>query len=228
MGGLLMFRIRPLRQLACFGAALALLSQAALAQSGAETLENLRACSEVGRDAARLACFDGVLAAERAASERASQPERDDTVPLVANAPNPAPERRAAASARRTDAAAATGAAAASEARGAATAAAAQRDTRSDRAPVRDNADRQNGNPANLDPENDESRAFTVVDINDEIPGATRFTSATGRIFVQTSGRTPPGGFPRVPFEAEVQDGALGSLFLVFGDNRRVRGRWAN
>jgi len=40
-------------------------SDAGLAQSDAEMLADLRACSSVDRERARLACFDGVLASER-------------------------------------------------------------------------------------------------------------------------------------------------------------------
>jgi hypothetical protein len=76
--------------------------------------------------------------------------------------------------------------------------------------------------------ENERPRTLTIVDVNDTLPGAARFTADTGRVFVQTSGGTPRGGYPDVPFEARIQDGAFGSLFLYVSERRRVRGIWAD
>lgn len=67
-----------------------------------------------------------------------------------------------------------------------------------------------------------------IVDLNASRPGAARFVTAAGEVLVQTSGGTPRGGFPEVPFEASLEDGAFGSLFLGVSERRRVRVKWAD
>jgi hypothetical protein len=67
-----------------------------------------------------------------------------------------------------------------------------------------------------------------IVDLNAELPGAARFVTDTGEVLVQTSGGTPRGGFPEVPFEARLETGTFGSLFLGISERRRVRVRFAD
>lgn len=201
-----MTRALSLRHIASIGATLWVFAPTVMAQSDAETLADLRACGAVERDGARLACFDGVLAAERAvATERAAAPER------AAEPERAAPAERAAAAER--NAAAAPNAV---RERTAAEPAVAAGLAGGDR--------RRSSGPGAESP----ARTVTIVEVNDDLPGAARFTADTGRVFLQTSGGTPRGGYPDVPFEARIQDGVFGSLFLYVGERRRVRGIWAD
>jgi len=61
-----------------------------------------------------------------------------------------------------------------------------------------------------------------IVDVNDSIPGAARLVTDTGQVYVQTNsgGRTM---LPRVPFEATIEVGTLGSVFLVPEGRRAIR-----
>lgn len=207
-----MTRALSLREIASIGAALWLFSQSGMAQSDAETLADLRACGAVERDGARLACFDGVLAAERAAGTEAGAAEAGAAGRRDPSASRAASPRVSAVSAQGRGASRA--AVRAADARGASAAetASAARDERGESGA----------------PETEQPLTVTIVDINDERPGAARFTDSTGRVFVQTSGGTPRGGYPDVPFEARIEDGVFGSLFLYVGERRRVRGDWAD
>jgi hypothetical protein len=67
----------------------------------------------------------------------------------------------------------------------------------------------------------------TIVEINPQLNGDATFVTDTGQVYVQTSGREPPGGYPALPFETTLRDGALGSLFLYLSERQRVRVRIA-
>jgi hypothetical protein len=201
-----MTRVLSLRRIASISAALWLFSQSAMAQSDAETLADLRACGTVERDGARLACFDGVLAAEQvAAAEAGVAGRRDSRAPGAASALVSGVSGQGRGESRAVRAADVPGVSAAN-------AAAAARDEHNE----------------SKAPETEQPRTVTIVDVNDDLPGAARFTDDAGRVFVQTSGGTPRGGYPDVPFEARIEDGIFGSLFLYISERRRVRGDWAD
>lgn len=67
-----------------------------------------------------------------------------------------------------------------------------------------------------------------IVDLTADRPGDARFITETGQVLIQTSGGTPPGGYPDVPFEATLEDGAFGSLFLGIRERRRIRVKWVD
>lgn len=69
----------------------------------------------------------------------------------------------------------------------------------------------------------EQPRVVTIVDVTADRPGEARFLTEAGQVYIQTSGRAPSGGYPDVPFEATLEGGALGSVFLAVGDRRRVR-----
>ena len=216
-----MTRALSLRQLASIGATLWLVSPSTLGQSDTETLANLRACGSVTRDAARLACFDRALAAEQAAAATVVTTDRTvATVPVVAGRPTTSNTRPPGAAPTPMDTLPAddgrgetrAGRAAAAPAASAAGATGAVR----------------NGSGASQTSAAEPPGRITIVDVNDDLPGAARFTADSGRVFVQTSGGTPRGGYPDVPFEARIGDGAFGSLFLYVSARRRVRGVWVD
>jgi len=216
-----MTRARCLFSLVAGGCATLMLSpQAGNAQSDAETLADLRACASLERERARLACFDGVLASEREAQNR--------TAP---NAAPPAPGRSGSNAAPLAPARAPSNPAAPAPESAASNGAA--RAVRSDPdatpAPVSPQRAAADTDRAGRASDQDEMpRSVTVVNINDNIRGAARFVTESGQVLIQTGGGTPRGGYPEVPFDAALEDGALGSLFLVLAERRRVRVRWAD
>lgn len=171
----------------------------------ADVLADLRACATLERDGARLACFDGVLAAQgNGESRRRADPGTATRSPATTRteaigeraAPREAPDARAARPEQ----------------------AAAPRDEQAERAarpePVRDDRDELGAD-----------RTVTIVAIEETRSGAT-FLTETGERYVQTSGGALR-SHPDVPYETTLRDGALGSLFLYVTDRRRVRVRKA-
>jgi hypothetical protein len=132
-------------------------------------LADLRACGTLARDGARLACFDGVLAAEGAFAPRAAAAARA----------------------------------------------------------IPDETPRGTTQTLEREERDDDRRTVTIVEINPMLSGVTTFVTATGQVYVQTSGGEPPGGYPGLPFETTVRGGALGSLFLYLSERRRVRVKMA-
>jgi len=194
---------------------LMLSAQSSDAQSDAETLADIRSCGSLERDRARLACFDGVLAAERTATGAAVPTGRSEVTQAAAPPRSVASETPVAAAAR----------AAAPASRGAVTTEASAEPARG--AAIDSNAVRnERAKPASAD--DDGSRTITIVGLNDDLPGAARFVTDSGRVLLQTSGGTPRGGFPDLPFEATLEPGALGSLFLGVSERRRIRVRWVD
>lgn len=232
----------------------------------AATLADFRACGALQRDSARLACFDGVLAADRegggidevAASVPVTETVAPEPSPVVAaeppetpavrseepepaespvaTAPQPEPPEAVVASIAQSDPPEAPPAggppAQPSTATAERTAAAiatsnASRGQPAEPAPASETraaADRTQVAVA-AGSERAEASAFTIVEMTTRIPGAARFITDDGRIFVQTSGGGNYRNFPDVPFPATLEDGALGSNFLRLGPRLRVRVR---
>lgn len=263
---------------AALGAAVAFpLPQPGFAQTdGAATLADFRACGALQRDSARLACFDGVLAADRegggidevAASVPVTETVAPEPSPVVAAeppetpavrseepepaespvaaVPQPEPPEAVAASVAQSEPPEAPPAggppAQPSTATAERTAAASAGGEAAAIATSNSNAPR--GRPAEPAPasetraaadrtqvavaagsERAEASAFTIVEMTTRIPGAARFITDDGRVFVQTSGGSNYRNFPDAPFPATLEDGALGSSFLRLGPRLRVRVR---
>ena len=266
-------QVMELPQLAAaVGAALTfLVPHSVLSQTNdVATLEDFRACGALQRDSARLACFDGVLAADRTgggvdendesapvtqpaepeAPVAAAEPEEDVR---VATEPDPEPAEIPAPITPRpepADAAAATepasepteeqppidppaelapaqvASAPREEASEVQTASAARsRPAESLGASEDRAASVRTQAAAATRAERAEPSAFMIVQFNTRMPGAARFVSDDGRVFVQTSGGSNYRTFPDVPFQATLEDGALGSNFLRLGPRLRVRVR---
>ncbi len=260
---------------AALGAAVAFpLPQPGFAQTDdAATLADFRACGALQRDSARLACFDGVLAADRegggidevaesvpvtetvapepspVAAERTETPvvrseEPEPAESPVAAAPQPEPPEAVAASVAQSEppeappaggppaqpstaTAERTAAASAGGEEAAIATSNASRGQPAEPAPASETraaADRTQVAVA-AGSERAEASAFTIVEMTTRIPGAARFITDEGRVFVQTSGGSNYRNFPDVPFPATLEDGALGSNFLRLGPRLRVRVR---
>ncbi|WP_428099900.1 hypothetical protein [Candidatus Rariloculus sp.] len=226
----------------------------AMAQADVEALADFRACGAVDRDSARLACFDGVLSADREGggigeiveAEPVSETVAPD-VPLaaaepaetrIASTPRVEPAEAPAASAPRTQAVE-TPPASASPAAPAETQIASAPREEAVETPA---ASVSRSEPAQAQPANEpraetarpraasttrsepaEAPTLTIVELRTGIPGSARFVADDGRVFVQTSGASNYRSFPEVPFEATLEDGALGSRFLRLGPRLRVR-----
>ena len=199
----------PGRRLPCIGLAVViplLAAQAAVAQTDAERLEALRACLDIESDGARLLCFESIVSAEaagtQASGDRAAEAATDEGVEPAAEAERPE-----------------------------ATAASARGDEPGD--PVTDEPERTR--PATTEPAAEGARAadvtrerrrdrdqereevadtVLVVEASRGYRGNAVFATGDGRRFVQTSGNTAR-VLPEAPFEATLEDGALGSVFLV-------------
>ena len=221
-----------------------------MAQADVETLADFRACGALGRDSARLACFDGVLAADRESTESdeiadsgaVDEPAVPDVPAAEAETvPEPAPSQAAVADAPRAEAA---------EAPEPATPAPESSLPEPRLAPADvpaatqiasetpdETVDAQTASVAPAAPletppareartarlESAEAPTLTIVEMNTRIPGAARFITDDGRVFLQTSGGSNYRNYPDVPFDATLEDGALGSTFLRLGPRLRVR-----
>ena len=245
--------LRGLATASC--AALALVApHVVMAQVDAEALADFRACGAVERDRARLACFDGVLAADREGggideiveSEPVSETVAPDA-PLaaaepaetrIASTPRVEAAEPPAASAPRTQAVETPPASASPAAPAETQIASAPREeavetpaasvSRSEPAqaqlanePRAETARTRAASATRSEPAED--RTLTIVELRTGIPGSARFVTDDGRVFVQTSGSSNYRSFPEVPFEATLEDGALGSSFLRLGPRLRVR-----
>lgn len=264
---------------AAFGATFALLvPHAVVSQSNDDaTLADFRACGALQRDSARLACFDGVLAADRdgggideiaesaavtepaapevavAATEPAATPlvrtEQPDAADApAATAPQPEPAEATAANDAESEPTeveavallpeqpSQTGVASAEEAPDSSDQSEEAREVPTANVAQPRPAEPLPATAAPAEPvltqaaaaarsERVEASAFTIVEMTTRIPGAARFVTDDGRVFVQTSGGSNYRNFPDVPFPAAVEDGALGSTFLRLGPRLRVRVR---
>lgn len=224
--------------------------ESVIAQADAETLADFRACGALQRDSARLACFDGVLAADlesaRGDQIADSAPVDEPVAPdaLVAEAetePEPAVAQASAAGVPRAVAAEAPEPAAPAPepaqtepqvpppAPPEATRAATETPDESVEiqtvsaaaAPPVETPPAREARVAPSAPA--EAPTLRIVEMRTRIPGAARFITDDGRVFVQTSGGSNYRNYPDVPFDATLEDGALGSTFLRLGPRLRVR-----
>ena len=198
---------RALASALCGALALVALDSA-MAQADVETLADFRACGALERDSARLACFDGVLAAHRESTESdeiADSGPLDEPVPAQTEPQSPPTTLPAATqdASETPDETVETQAASVAAARSLETAPA--REARTARS------------------ESAEVPTVMIVEMNTRIPGAARFITDDGRVFLQTSGGGNYRNYPDVPFEAALEDGALDSTFLRLGPRLRVR-----
>ena len=225
------WRPAPGRRLLCIGIAGAmplLAAQAPIAQTDAERLEALRACLDIESDAARLLCFESIVAAQPAgtdaSAERSGATSTNEEIEVAADAEPPdAPDAPAAASAPAAPSAppappapsapdpidVADGSGAGADESVPPTAA----QTADDRAPAADVAPVRE---REQDRTSDEERAETVVIVEAGrlYRGNATFAADDGRLFVQTSGSTSR-PLPDAPFEATLEAGAFSSVFLV-------------
>ena len=267
---------RELRGLAAaLGAVIALFAPHPVIAQEVETLADFRACGALERDSARLACFDGVLAADREGRDGdasvGSAPVVATVAPEVAVAAAEPAETRVAsapepesaeipatstASVETDEATAATAtqseppenqSASAAPAQPAQTPLATAERTEVASARGEEGVAAQTTNvtrsrPAETAPASEaraapertqaaaatrsepaEASAYTIVELSTRMPGAARFITDDGQVFVQTSGGSNYRNFPDVPFTATLEDGALGSTFLRLGPRLRVR-----
>ncbi len=254
---------------AAVGAALTLLApHPAFSQTDdAATLADFRACGALQRDSARLACFDGVLAADRSGGgvDESAEVEPDEPEVSVAaaespetpGAPEPEPEPAGILPVPDTPQPEPAQAVAAAEAQSEPIEEQAAIDSPAEpvqaqvaSAPREEPREAQTASvvesrPAEPPTANEASAAaertqaaaiavrdeaadaasLTIVEMRTRIPGAARFVSDDGRVFVQTSGGSNYRNFPDAPFPATLEDGALGSTFLRLGPRLRVRVR---
>ncbi len=253
---------------AAVGAALTLLvPHSVLSQTNdAATLADFRACGALQRDSARLACFDGVLAADRSGGgvEESAEVEPDEPEVSVAaaelpetpaaTAPEPEPagipvpdtpqpepaqvvvaaeaqsepiEEQAAIDSPAEPVQAQVANAPREEPREARTASVVE--SRPAEPPTANEAsaaaERTQAAAIAVRDEAADAASLTIVEMRTRIPGAARFVSDDGRVFVQTSGGSNYRNFPDAPFPATLEDGALGSTFLRLGPRLRVRVR---
>jgi hypothetical protein len=164
---------------------------ASLAQNeDADALADLKACAAIERNNARLACYDGVLGRpasplDPAATAAESQPPPRATTPV-----GPAPATVG------TAAAASTAAAVAPQAT---TSAAPEVATA---AP-----------PPSPPPTNSARQTIVVTELRLRSPTNAVFVMANGQVWEQIdNGR---GRYPEAPFEATLERGSLGSMFLI-------------
>ena len=180
-----------------------LAGKAALAQSDAERLEALRGCLGIESDAARLLCLESILAAE-SRETAAAEPVSTDS-----DAINAVPPATPAVIQPEAAPAAATPVSTVAES---AEAAISVEDDASQSRRDRDDAFAV-----------DETETLVIVETGALRRGNATFLTEDGRLFVQTSGPTSR-NLPPVPFEATLEDGAFGSVFLLAPSARlRIR-----
>ena len=224
-------RPAPGRRFLCIGIAGAmplLAAQALIAQTDAERLEALRACLGIESDAARLLCFESIVAAQPAGSdasgdqssatsaneeiEVAADSERPDApdTPAAPSAPSPPspPSAPSAPSAPEpVDVAENPGAVGGESVPQPAAQSADDRASAADVAPERE---REQGQA----PDEEQAETVVIVETGRLYRGNATFATDDGRLFVQTSGSTSR-RLPEAPFEATLEAGAFSSVFLV-------------
>jgi hypothetical protein len=182
--------------------ALSVLPIGALLAQGedADAMADLKACATIERNNARLACYDGVLGRPASPPEPAATTTVNPPPPQTTAPEGPAPAAVAGAAAAGSAAVAATEGAARAAPEAAANA------------------------PPAPPPETDTRRTIVVTEVRLRTPSSAVFITDSGQIWEQTdSGR---GRYPKVPFEAALESGSLGSTFLVSpagGPRIRVR-----
>jgi len=171
-------------------------AQAAFAQDESERWTALRACLQIEPDAARLACFEGIVADAPAISDPAepATAENKEATTLAARATESTQTPQSTQPNVATTSAAEVTAA----------------ESQSDTDTARTTQGRRGGH------EDDNARTVTIVEMRAPSPRDATFVTEGGQVFVQTSGSTR-GRYPPVPFEAVLEDGAFGSLFLATG-----------
>lgn len=218
--------LRSIRCILAVTASLAplLAGKAAFAQTDAERLEALRGCLGIESDAARLLCFESIVSAEpdagttanarvepTAEAERPGSPGASETADgtsehLAADREQPPP---ATAEPAGIDAVAAADVSTVDESAAATI-------------PVEDGASQSRRNADDAFAV-DETETLVIVETGALRRGNATFLTDDGRLFVQTSGPTSR-NLPSVPFEATLEDGAFGSVFLVAPSARlRIR-----
>lgn len=220
-----------------------------LAQMSADTSEALQACRSVENERARLACYDGVLAAEDragAASAQAAEPVSGSEPAAATRAPERTSESTVAtrAAGPRSEPAAATrlperaagpvtaspsAPDAATESAGAArpSEAIGERAAASRAAAAQTTEAERPPEITSVDVQGgargkgESSDRFSVVvtEISKNHLGTTTIFTDDGRVWTQTDRRTPR--FPKTPFAAEIESGRLGSYFLSIPNSRQ-------
>ncbi len=201
-----------------------LAGQAAFAQTDAERLEALRGCLGIQSDAARLLCFESIVSAEPAAGTTANErvePPADVERPGSPDAHGAADETGEHLAGDREQPPPATAEPAGIDAVAAADVSTAD-DSAAANTPAEDGASqsrRDRDEPVAAD----ETETLVVVETGALRRGNATFLTDDDRLFVQTSGPTSR-NLPPVPFEATLEDGAFGSVFLVAPSARlRIR-----
>lgn len=201
-----------------------LAGNAAFAQTDAERLEALRGCLGIESDAARLLCFESIVSAEPDAGTTANErvdPTADAERSGSPDAPGAADENGEHLAGDHEQPPPAT-----AEPAGIDAVAAADVSTVDESAaatiPVEDGASQSRRNADDAFAV-DETEILVIVETGALRRGNATFLTDDGRLFVQTSGPTSR-NLPPVPFEATLEDGAFGSVFLVAPSARlRIR-----
>ncbi len=214
-----LLRPAPGRRFLCIGIAGVmplLAAQILVAQTDSERLEALRACLDIESDAARLLCFESIVAAQpagvEASDERSSATAANDETEVAADVERPdATDTPAAPSATSPpepiEAAEIPGAVGAESVPPAAAQTADDRAAAADVAPERE---REQGQA----PDEEQAETVIIVEAGRLYRGNATFATDDGRLFVQTSGSTSR-RLPEAPFEATLEVGAFSSVFLV-------------
>ncbi len=189
-----------------------LAAQALIAQTDAERLEALRACLGIESDAARLLCFESILAAPPASGDRSSATSANEEIEVAADSERPdAPDTPATPSApsppEPVDVAEIPGAVGGKSVPQPAAQSADDRASAADVAPERE---REQGQA----PDEEQAEAVVIVETGRLYRGNATFATDDGRLFVQTSGSTSR-RLPETPFEATLEAGAFSSVFLI-------------
>lgn len=209
------FRHDPYRTRVLVSALCALLGGAALAQSEADLLAELRECAEIQTDRARWNCFDGVFAREARA---------DDVAQAVSASGAEAESRaatRAAADSAPTATTAAIPTAAVPTAQAAAASTAAVAATQSSTA----TAEPERRSQRSREEDEEAQRIVRVVNLIALARGNLRFVTDEGEVFTQPVGE-PRGRYPDIPFDAEIDTGPMQNYFIrpvEIGPRTRVR-----
>jgi hypothetical protein len=216
---------------------LLIIAAAVLAPSAGRAQESggAVACPNIANDSERLACYDRAMRGAVRAPEPVAAPASTAAASPVAAAPAAAPAAVAPAGAGVVAASAATAAVVAPTAQAvapAATAAAAPTSTITTAPHTPRNAHAsapaQPGAPATIDPVTGSPTGIVpiVVLSTRSRPGfGTEFKTDRGDVWVQIDPK--PLNLPKAPFDAQLEPGSLGGIFLVVPDRKlgiRVRG----